>query len=169
MQFQQRSLSQWIAVAAVVPVVVFTFGHVYGQQQNQGSTGPEAVFAGRAAMAGAQAGTGAMAGPPQGGIGPQSADQPGGGLVLQAPSAIRNGNQAPAAMRSGDQALPRQGEQVTPRDPGVGTPSKGELAPRKDRDTSGDLIERDRESAGTTESTGRKVKKSAKRTYERSK
>lgn len=163
----QRTLSQWIAAGAVVPVVLFTFGHVHGQSQPQGNTGAEAVFQGRPAMSGAQGGTGAMAGPPQGGVAPQSPAQPGGGLVLQAPAAIRDRDQS--VPRQADQSVPRQGEQSVPRDPGVDTPNnKGDVAPRRDRD-SGDVIKRDRENTGSTESTGKKVKKSAKRTYERSK
>ena len=160
----QRTLSQWIAIAAVVPVVVFTFGHVHGQAQNQGSTGAQATFQGRPAMAGAQAGTGAMAGPPQGGVAPQSTDQPGGGLVLRAPESIRNRDVTP---KQPDQDMPRQGEQAVPRDPGVDVPKDGELSPRRDRDD-GEVIKRDRDSAGTDQSTGKKVRKSARRTLEHS-
>lgn len=153
MSVQQRTLSQWIAAAAVLPVTLCMVGHVYGQAT--GSTGSEAVFQGRPAMAGAQGGTGAMAGPPQGGIGPQSVDQAGGGLVLGAPG--KKGADAPV-----------------PRDPGVGTPGNsgvgvpgnaGELKPQRDRDA-GEVIKRDRDATGT-ESTTRKAKRGAKRSYER--
>ena len=160
----QRTLSQWIAVAAVVPVAVFAFGHVHGQAQNQGGTGAQATFQGRPAMAGAQGGTGAMAGPPQGGIARQATDQPGGGVVLRAPQDIRDRGVPP---KEPDQPVPRKGEEAVPRDPGVDAPKDGELAPRRDRD-SGEVIKRDRDSAATDESTGKKVRKSARRTLEHS-
>ena len=141
MPMQQTTLSHWIAAAAVLPVTLCMIGHVYGQ------TGSEAAFQGRPAMAGAQAGTGAMAGPPQGGVGPQSVDQPGGGLVLRKP-----GTDAPV-----------------PRDPGVGTPGDTGtgtgLAPKKDRDPGG-VIKRERGTTGT-DSTTQKAKRGVKRSYER--
>lgn len=146
MPVQQKTLSQWIAVAAVLPVTVFMIGHVLGQ-----TTGSEAVFQGRPAMAGAQGGTGALAGPPQGGVAPQSVDQSGGGMVLRAPGK-NSGSEAPA-----------------PRDPGVGNPGKApsDLAPKRDRDATGDgVIRRERDGVGT-ESTGKKAKRSVKRSYER--
>jgi hypothetical protein len=145
MPMQQKTLSQWIAAGAVLPVTLCMVGHVYGQ-----STGSEAVFQGRPAMAGAQAGTGAMAGPPQGGVAPQSVDQAGGGLVLRAPGQNK-GAEAPV-----------------PRDPGVGTPgSAGELKPKRDRDPGTDVIKRERDAAGTGESTTKKAKRGAKRSLER--
>jgi hypothetical protein len=148
MPMQQNTLSQWIAAAAVLPVTLCMIGHVYGQT---GSTGSEAVFQGRPAMAGAQGGTGAMAGPPQGGVGPQSVDQAGGGLVLRPPG--QNGTDAPV-----------------PRDPGVGTPgnSGSDVTPKRDRDSDGAVQKRGRESSGT-ESTTKKATRGAKRSYERSK
>jgi hypothetical protein len=146
MPVQQKTLSQWIAVATVLPVTVFMIGHVRGQ-----TTGSEAVFQGRPAMAGAQGGTGAMAGPPQGGVAPQSVDQSGGGLVLRAPGK-NSGSDAPV-----------------PRDPGVGNPGNalGDLAPKRDRDATGSgVVKRERDAAGT-ESTTKKAKRGLKRSYER--
>ncbi|QJW83261.1 hypothetical protein HK414_00315 [Ramlibacter terrae] len=60
--------THWIAVAAAASLALLAF-EVAGQ-----STGSQAVFEGRPAMAGARAGLGAMAGPPQGGIGLQGTD-----------------------------------------------------------------------------------------------
>lgn len=146
MPMQQKTLSQWIAAGAVLPVTLCMIGHVYGQT---GATGSEAVFQGRPAMAGAQGGTGAMAGPPQGGIAPQSVDQAGGGIVLRAPG--QNGTDTPV-----------------PRDPGgVGTPndSGSGLKPKRDRDADIAPVKRERDVTG--ESTGKKAKRAVKRTYER--
>jgi hypothetical protein len=132
----------------VLPVTLFMFGHVHGQ-----GTGSEQVFQGRPAMAGAQAGTGAMAGPPQGGVGPQSVDQAGGGLVLRAPGQNGTAKDAPI-----------------PRDPGVGTPGNiGDLKPKRDRDEGGGIIKRDRDATGTGNSTTSKAKRGAKRSLERAK
>lgn len=58
----------WVA-AAVAAVALLTLSEAHGQ-----SAGAQAQFEGRPAMAGAQAGAGAAAGLPQGGLGPQSAD-----------------------------------------------------------------------------------------------
>lgn len=145
MSLQQNTLSNWIAAAAVLPVTLFMVGHVHGQ-----GTGSEAVFQGRPAMAGAQAGTGAMAGPPQGGVAPQSVDQPGGGVQLRKPSGLDR----PAR------------DEVVPRDPGVGTPGNaaGELKPKRDRDP-GEVVKRDRDATG--DSTAKKAKRGVKRSYER--
>ena len=144
MSLQQKSLSHWIAAATVLPVTLFMFGHVHGQ-----GTGSEQVFQGRPAMAGAQGGTGAMAGPPQGGVGPQSVDQAGGGLVLRAPG--KNSTDAPV-----------------PRDPGVGTPGDtGGLKPKRDRDLDGGVVKRDRDATGTGNSTTSKAKRGVKRSLER--
>lgn len=142
---QQKTLSQWIAVAAVLPVTLFAFGHVHGQ-----GTGSDAVFQGRPAMGGAQGGTGAMAGPAQGGVAPQSVDQSGGGLVLRRPG------------RTSDT------DTSVPRDPGVATPdnTKGELKPQRDRD-SGDVIKRERDSSATGDKTSSKARRAARRTYDR--
>lgn len=143
----QQKMSNWIAVAAVVPITLCMVGHVYGQ-----STGSEAVFQGRPAMAGAQGGTGAMAGLPQGGVAPQSVDQPGGGVQLRKPSGLDN---------------PTGGEQSVPRDPGVGTPDNtGGLVPKRDRD-SGEMVKKDRDAAGTGDTTTKKAKRGLKRSYER--
>lgn len=147
MSVQQKTVSNWIAAAAVLPVTFFMVGHVHGQ-----GTGSEAVFQGRPAMAGAQAGTGAMAGPPQGGVAPQSVDQPGGGVQLRKPSGLDK----PA------------GDQAVPRDPGVGTPGSGELKPKRDRDP-GEVVKKDRDATGTGDSTTHKAKRGLKRSYERAK
>lgn len=147
MSLQQKTLSNWIAAAAVLPVTFFMVGHVHGQGT---TTGSEAVFQGRPAMAGAQAGTGAMAGPPQGGLAPQSVDQPGGGVQLRKPGGLDQ----PAR------------DEVVPRDPGLGAPGNatGELKPKRDRDP-GEVVRRDRDATG--DSTAKKVKRGVKRTYER--
>ena len=150
MSLQQRTVSNWIAVAAVLPITLCMVGHVQGQV----STGSEAVFQGRPAMAGAQGGTGAMAGPPQGGVSPQSVDQPGGGVQLRKPTDLERPS----------------GEPSVPRDPGVGTPdnsgSGGVLAPKRDRDP-GEVVKKDRDATGTGESTTKKAKRGLKRSYER--
>lgn len=145
MSLQQKTVSNWIAVAAVVPITLCMVGHVHGQ-----GTGSEAVFQGRPAMAGAQGGTGAMAGLPQGGVAPQSVDQPGGGVQLRKPSGLEQ----------------PQGDQAVPRDPGMGTPgtTPGELKPKRDRDP-GEVVKRDRDATG--DSTARKAKRGVKRSYER--
>jgi hypothetical protein len=145
MSMQQKTLSQWIAVAAVVPVTLCMVGHVYGQ-----GTGSEAVFQGRPAMAGAQGGTGAMAGPPQGGVSPQSVNQPGGGVQLRGAGGPSTTDQAP------------------PRDPGVGAPGNtGELKPKRDRDATDGVAKRDRDATGTDNGTAKKAKRATKRSYER--
>lgn len=148
MSLQQKTVSNWIAVAAVLPITLCMVGHVDGQ-----GTGSEAVFQGRPAMAGAQGGTGAMSGLPQGGVGPQSVDQPGGGVQLRKPSGL-------------DQVT--GGDQPVPRDPGVATPDNGNvgLAPKRDRDA-GEVVKKDRDAAGTGESTTHKAKRGLKRSYER--
>jgi len=148
MSLQQKTVSNWIAAAAVLPITLCMVGHVHGQ-----GTGSEAVFQGRPAMAGAQGGTGAMAGPPQGGVGPQSVDQQGGGVQLRKPSGL-------------DQAT--GGEQSVPRDPGVAAPDNSGtgLKPKRDRDA-GEVVKKDRDAAGTGESTTHKAKRGLKRSYER--
>ena len=149
MSLQQKTVSNWIAAAAVLPITLCMVGHVHGQ-----GTGSEAVFQGRPAMAGAQGGTGAMAGPPQGGVAPQSVDQQGGGVQLRKPSGL-------------DQ--PAGGEPSVPRDPGVATPDNSGtgLKPKRDRDA-GEVVKKDRDAAGTGESTTHKAKRGLKRSYERS-
>lgn len=148
MSLQQKTVSNWIAVAAVLPITLCMVGHVHGQ-----GTGSEAVFQGRPAMAGAQAGTGAMAGPPQGGVAPQSVDQPGGGAPLRKPGGLEQ---------------PSGGEQSVPKDPGVSTPdnSAGGLTPKRDRDP-GQVVKKDRDATGTANSTTKKAKRGIKRSYER--
>jgi hypothetical protein len=141
----------WIVAAAVVAVALFTVGQAYGQ-----SAGAATTFEGRPAMAGAQAGTGAMAGPPQGGLGPQSAEDPGAGIGARRDSGVTG----PAI----------------PRDPGLGRGSgDGELRPQRDRGGDvaprgeGDVIKRDRDDHGLQqqgESAG-KAKRAGKRSIER--
>lgn len=145
MSLQQKTVSNWIAVAAVLPITLCMVGHVHGQ-----GTGSEAVFQGRPAMAGAQGGTGAMAGLPQGGVAPQSVDQPGGGVQLRKPSGLEQ----PAR------------DEAVPRDPGMGTPGNptDQLKPKRDRDP-GEVVKRDRDATG--DSTAKKAKRSVKRSYER--
>ncbi|MBA2960572.1 MULTISPECIES: hypothetical protein [Ramlibacter] len=143
----------WFTVAAILVLALFTLSDAHGQ-----STGPNAAFEGRPAMAGPQSGLGPQAGPPQGGISPQSRDDPGGGVVLQKPSGL-------------DGAAP-----VVPRDPGVGRPSNSDLArpggsdvtPPRDRDNG--IVKRERDSGGATEQgrSASKAKRAAKRTVERS-
>lgn len=83
--------THWIAVAAAASLALLAF-EAAGQ-----STGAQAVFEGRPAMAGAQAGLGAMAGPPQGGIGLQGSD--GAQLNLRRPdTATMGAGPAPAAV-----------------------------------------------------------------------
>lgn len=139
----------WITVAAVLGIALFTIGEAHGQ-----STGSNATFEGRPTMPGPQSGLGAQSGPPQGGISPQTMDDPRGGLVLQRPSGL-------------DPAVPRPADPgVAPRDPGVGRPG-GELAPQRDRDSS--VVRKDRDSGGLTDqgrATG-KAKRATKRTIER--
>lgn len=133
----------WAAVAAVLGVALLTLSDAHGQ-----STGANAVFQGRPAMAGAQAGTGAMAGPPQGGISPQTVEEPGGAIG--------------ARRQLSDVAGPS-----LPRDPGMDRPRGGEdLAPRRDRDP-GNVIKRDRAENPGKESTAGKAKRAGKRTVER--
>jgi hypothetical protein len=134
----------WFTVAAVVGLALFTLGEARGQ-----STGSNATFEGRPTMPGPQSGLGAQSGPPQGGISPQTMDDPRGALVLQKPSGL-------------DKPTP-----VVPRDPGVGRPSNGELAPQRDRDSG--VVRKERDSGGVAEQ-GRvtsKAKRAAKRTLER--
>jgi len=83
--------SHWVAVALVVAAALFTLREVHGQ-----STGAQAVFEGRPAMAGAQAGLGAMSGPPQGGIGLQGTE--GSRLGLRRPADL----DVPRAMPQGE-------------------------------------------------------------------
>ena len=145
MSLQQKTLSNWIAAATVLPVALCMVGHVHGQ-----GTGSEAVFQGRPAMAGAQGGTGAMAGPPQGGVAPQSVDQPGGGVPLRAPGG------------------PSSTDQAVPRDPGVTpAPGGGDLKPKRDRDATDGVVKRERDATGSENSTARKAKRATKRSYER--
>ncbi|MGV3570501.1 MAG: hypothetical protein ACO1PB_07870 [Ramlibacter sp.] len=75
--------THWIAVAVAASLAFLAF-EVAGQ-----STGAQAVFEGRPAMAGAQAGLGAMAGPPQGGIGLQGSE--GAQLNLRRPDTATMG------------------------------------------------------------------------------
>lgn len=145
----------WIVAAAVLAVALFTVGNVHGQ-----SAGAKAVFEGRPAMAGAQAGTGPMAGPPQGGVAPQSPEDPGAGIRVQ--------RQLPS---STDPAVTTANGPALPRDPGgVGGPTRDGVQPRNvgvpvQRDRDGDIVQRER---GQDLTGGdRKVQRGAKRTVER--
>jgi hypothetical protein len=75
--------THWIAVALVASLALLAF-EAAGQ-----STGAQAVFEGRPALAGAQAGQGALAGPPQGGMGLQGSE--GAQLNLRRPQAATMG------------------------------------------------------------------------------
>lgn len=66
----RHSRLHWLIAAAVAVLALLTLSQAWGQ-----STGAQAQFEGRPAMAGAQAGTGAAAGPPQGGVGVQEASE----------------------------------------------------------------------------------------------
>ena len=146
----------WIVAAAVAAVAAFTVGNAYGQ-----STGAQAVFEGRPAMAGAQAGTGPQAGPPQGGVGPQATGDPGGGAPLRGPADVQGAG--PSVPRD-TPGLP--GVPTLPRDPGVDRPNDG-MAPQRDR--GGDVVKRERDTGGVTEgsrATG-KAKRATKRSVER--
>jgi hypothetical protein len=78
--------THWIGVALVVALALLAF-EAWGLPPNPDMTpNAQAVFQGRASMAGAQAGLGAMAGPAQGGIGLQGSD--GAGLNLRRPHVI---------------------------------------------------------------------------------
>jgi hypothetical protein len=145
----------WIIAAAIVAVALFTVGNVYGQ-----SAGSSAAFQGRPAMAGAQSGLGVMSGPPQGGLGPQSPEDPGSGFGARRQADVNSG--APVT----GPAIPREPGPI-PRDSGrdraVGD---GELRPQRDR---GDVIKRDRDDHGVQqqgESAG-KAKRAGKRSIER--
>jgi hypothetical protein len=146
MRLNIHSPWHWVAIAAVAAVALFAFGEAHGQ-----STGAGAAFEGRPAMSGAQAGEGPMAGPPQGGVAPQSRDDPRSGVELWKPR------------REGDR-------DVRPSDPGgVGAPGGGgEVRPQRDRD-SGDVIRKPRDTSGLQDQgdTGRVMKRATKRTFER--
>ncbi len=153
----------WIVAAAVLAVALFTTGHVYGQ-----STGAKAVFEGRPAMAGAQAGTGPMAGPPQGGIGPQSPEDAGGGIGARRQAGITGD------VAAGGPAVPRDSGvdrnvngPAVPRDPGMDRPAGGGLQPQRDRN-SGEVVKRDRgQDAGDSTKAAGKAKRGGKRSVER--
>ncbi|TFZ01908.1 hypothetical protein [Ramlibacter humi] len=136
----------WAAVAAVLAVALLTLHDAHGQ------SGSAAVYQGRPAMSGAQAGLGAMSGPPQGGVGPQSVDEPGGGLGLRRP-------------RDVEVAGP-----VLPRDPGLDRSQQRDdtLAPQRDRD-SGDVVKRERNTTGAKDQmrSTSKAKRAVKRDVER--
>ena len=139
----------WAAVAAVLAIAMFTLHDAHGA-----GSGASAVYEGRPAMAGAQAGTGAMAGPPQGGLGPQSLEDPGGGLNLRRPRSVETAGPA------------------IPRDPGLDRSVQRDdvLAPQRDRDST-DVIKRERDQGGMKDATraDRKVKRAVKRDADRAK
>ena len=132
----------WAAVAAVLGIALLTLSDAHGQ-----NTSSRAVFEGRPAMAAAQAGTGPMAGPPQGGVGPQTMDDRGGGV----------GARGELGRDAAGPALPR--------DPGMDRPrGREELAPQRDRD---DVVKRERAENPGKEVAPGKAKRAAKRTVER--
>lgn len=137
----------WAAVAAVLAVALLTLRDAHGQ------SGSAAVYQGRPAMAGAQSGLGAMSGPPQGGVGPQSVDDAGGGIALR--------------KRDVEVAGP-----VLPRDPGLDRSQQRDdvVAPQRDRD-SGNVVKRERKGAGAKDSmkSGSKARRAAKRDADRAK
>lgn len=135
----------WALVGGVLAAALFTLNEAHGQV-----TGPAAVFEGRPAMGGAQAGEGPMAGPPQGGVAPQSRDDPRSGIEIWKPR------------RDSDRDMRN-------KDSGVNAPgSGGELKPQQDRD-SGDVVKRPRDTSGMNQQTdtGRTLKRATKRTIER--
>lgn len=143
----------WIVAAAVLAVALFTVGNAYGQ-----STGSAAVYEGRPAMAGAQPGLGAMSGPPQGGLAPQSTEDPGGGIGAR--RAVDGVSLPGDAQRAGPDV---------PRDPGVDRAAggrQGEVRPQRDR---GDVVKRPRDDGGLQEQgrTAGKAKRAGQRTIER--
>lgn len=137
---------RWIPMTAFAALALVTINGAHAQ-----STGPNAAFEGRPAMAGPQSGEGALAGPPQGGISPQSRDDQRGGVEVWRPR------------RESDR-------DVKPTDPGgVGVPgSGGELKPQRDRDA-GEVIKKPRDTSGLNEQgdAGRVMKRASKRTMER--
>ena len=133
----------WISVALILAALLFTLSEAHGQ-----STGSAAVFEGRPAIAGAQGGLGAQAGPPQGGLGVQGSD---------------------AAQRT---VAPRR--QVTPQEfpqsthdtvAGIDVPTAKAEAAAAHPDV---RPARDRGIAKDQHSTVKKVKRTAKRTLDRS-
>lgn len=109
----QHMRRHWIAAAAVAALGLLTLSEASGQ-----STGAQAVFEGRPAMAGAQAGTGAMAGPPQGGVGVQGSDA--SGVQLQRPANVSGaaGSDLPQGPLADPPAVraPGADERTVPRD-----------------------------------------------------
>ena len=140
----------WVVAAAVVAVALFTVSNVYGQ-----GAGSSAVFEGRPAMAGAQGGLGPMAGPPQGGLGAQSPQDPGSGVGARGDALGTQPN------------IPRDPGPI-PRDPGVdrAAPGGGEVRPQRDRDG---VIKRDRDEHGLQQQGkgASKAKRAGKRSVER--
>lgn len=135
----------WALIVAVLAAALFTIREAHGQ-----TTGPAAVFEGRPAMGGAQAGQGPMAGPPQGGIAPQSRDDPRSGLEIWKPR------------RDNDRDLRN-------KDSGISAPGGGgELKPQQDRDA-GDVVKRPKDRSGIEQQNGtqRTLKRATKRTIER--
>ena len=138
MRFNHHSPYHWLVVTIVAAVALFTFGHARGQ-----ATGASAAFEGRPAMAGAQGGLGAQGGMPQGGIGVQGSEAAQRQLNLRKPSGLDSMPAAPATTSAAPIAPVAARSDVT-------------LVPKKD------------EVARDVRSPGRKVKKAAKRTLERS-
>ncbi|AEG91097.1 hypothetical protein [Ramlibacter tataouinensis] len=165
----QHMRRHWIAVSAIAALGLLTLSEASGQ-----STGAQAVFEGRPAMAGAQAGTGAMAGPPQGGVGVQGSDA--SGLQLQRPANVAGGApadmpqgplaDAPAVLAPGadERATPRD-DRNPPRDPGLrpGREDEGRSAPR---DALPAQRDRDPGVSQPRRGAGEQVRRTVKRTRE---
>lgn len=79
----RHSRYHWLIAAAVAALALLTLSEAWGQ-----STGAQAQFEGRPAMAGAQAGSGAAAGPPQGGVRVQEATAETPGTVRIEPKRV---------------------------------------------------------------------------------
>lgn len=122
---------------------------VWGQ-----STGAQAVFEGRPAMAGAQGGIGAMAGLPQGGIGLQGnegARLP--GLVLRPPSSfLQNGTrlEAPPSVSSPTNVMAAA----------TAAPTGAELSPQRDRDSG--VAKRPRSASDKVQRAARRTREAAR-------
>jgi hypothetical protein len=102
------------------------------------STGAQAAFDGRPAMAGAQGGLGAQAGPPQGGIGVQGSEAAERGLHLRKPAGLEDRPQVTSELDDlrnahKDAAVPRKDVAVKPgRDRSVAQDQRA-IAPKVKR------------------------------------
>jgi hypothetical protein len=128
-----HSPSHWVVVALVVIAALLTLREAHGQ-----STGAQAAFDGRPAMAGAQGGLGAQAGPPQGGIGVQGSEAAERGLHLRKPAGLEDRPQVTSELDDlrnahKDAAIPRKDVAVKPgRDRSVAQDQRA-IAPKVKR------------------------------------